>query len=226
MAAQYWTGERQFPFMSPWKGCIFSAIHFNSVCHAVLIYWSSALCGEWKGFRGSSEVCHAVTEKRCIDLSSYHYPSLFVYYLFDSSAPVLWSEKLKRPHFCYFQAGRLLGQRKEVCVCIVALVCASVTGYMYACGTKLHILSKVCVCVCLLCILKKEGKKNAIVCFLSTSCPNTLSTTTDGCVSSERWFKPHISMKRVTAERDEGPNGCLFCHKSSPGCDEGRSILQ
>lgn len=66
--------------------------------------------------------------------------------------------------------------------------------------------------------------KSHLCIFLLTSCENTLNTITDGCVSSERWFKLNISKARVTVERAGGPNGCLSCHKSSPGCDKGKSI--
>lgn len=69
---------------------------------------------------------------------------------------------------------------------------SSVIVYMRLCGMTASHAACVCVCVfillCFFCFFyeKKGRKKSAIVCFLSTSCPNTLNTTTDGCVSSER----------------------------------------
>lgn len=157
MAVQYWTGERQFPFMSQWKGCIFSAIHFSSVCHAVLIYWSSPLCGEWKGLGGSSEVHHAVAEKRCIDLSSYHYPSLFVYYLFDS--PALFYEVknwkgLSSAISGWVTLGTERGGACVCCFCTSVCICDCVYVFVWHCNYTL------CVCACmhlyLLCISKKK----------------------------------------------------------------------
>lgn len=85
------------------KGCIFSTIHFNGVRHAVLIYRALLPSAGWRAFWGSSEVCHAVVENRCIDLSYYPSPSLFVYYSFDSLALFCEVKYQKGPQFCYFR---------------------------------------------------------------------------------------------------------------------------
>lgn len=81
------------------KGYIFSTIHFGSVRHAVLIYWSSPLCTEWKEFRG---VLHCCREQMhwLVPLSlSLSLCLLFIWF----PCSVLWSEKPKRPQFCYFR---------------------------------------------------------------------------------------------------------------------------
>lgn len=135
---------------------------------------------------------HAVAEKRCIDLSSYHYPSFFVYYLFDS--PALFYEVKNWKGLSSAISGwatlgtegggvRFLHWRTCIWLCVDV--------FKWNDSYTLCVLSA-------LYLKKKKGRRrrSAIVCFLSTSCPNTLKITTDGCVSSERWFKPHISTER------------------------------
>lgn len=143
--------------MSQWKGCIFSAIHFSIVCHAVLIYWSSPLCGEWKGFRGSSEVRHTVAEKRCIDLSSYHYPSLFVYYLFDS--PALFYEVKNWKGLSSAISGWVtLGtEGGGVCGCTSVCICDCVHVFVWHCNYTLCVCARICICFVF--FLKREKKK-------------------------------------------------------------------
>lgn len=69
------------------------------------------------------------------------------------------------------------------------MLCVFVIVYMHLSGIVGTHCVFVCVCACavvsaLLFFLLFFN--SVIVCFLSTSCPNTLNTTTDGCVSSER----------------------------------------
>lgn len=139
------------------KGCIFSTIHFNSVRHAVLIYWSSPMWGEWKGFWGSSEVRHAAAEKRCIDLSSYHYPSPFVYYLFDYSA-LFYEVKTWKGLTSGISGWATLGTvRGRACCCIIVCI--------YDCLARRVLPACVCVHSCLLCI--EKGKENLRLCVFS-----------------------------------------------------------
>lgn len=80
-----------------------------------------------------------------------------------------------------------------------------------------------------LCILKKkkEEEEDLPLCVFSplhalTHLRQQQMAVCHQSVDSSRIFP----RKGVTAESDEGPNGCLFCHDSSPGCDEGRSTLE
>lgn len=129
------------------------------------------------------EVCHAVAEKRGIDLSFYHYPALFVYYLFDSWA--LFYEVKNRKGLSSAISGWVTLGTGEVGVYFCIRVCMwdCVCNFVQR-DRQLHTvyLSAHTYPLC----IKKRKKKSAIVHFLSTSCPSTLNTTTDGCVSSER----------------------------------------
>lgn len=163
-----------------------------------------------------SEVRHAVAEKRCIDLSSYHYPSFLCLLFIWFPSSVLWSEKLKRPQFCYFRMGDS-GDRGRRCA-LFALVYAFVRVRVFRWNGDYTL----CVISALYLIknknkYKKKKKKSAIVCFLSTSCPNTLKTTTDGCVSSERWFKPHISTERSHSGEQRGSKWLFILPRVIPG---------
>lgn len=118
MAAQYRTGERQFPFMSQWKGCIFSAVRFSCVgvcvCHAVLIYWSSFAVWRMEEiqrfFRG---VPRRLERKEALTCRPITISSLSVYYLLVSPA---WFYEVKKYSVLLFSGrGDSWGPRKEVC---------------------------------------------------------------------------------------------------------------
>lgn len=159
--------------------------------------------------------------------------ALSIIYLIPRLCSMKW--KTEKASVLLFQDGQLWGPSPSycvrVCVCVwerkrescCAIVCICNCVHVFVWRRSYTLCAFVHICIY---FVFSKKKKILIVYFLFTSCPNTLNTTTDGCVSSERWFKSHISMERVTTERAEGPNGCLFCHKSSPGCAEGRSILQ
>lgn len=138
---------------------------------------------------------------------------LFIWF----ASSVMWSEIPKRPQFCYFRMddpgdwGRISLCTSGTCVCI------------HDCEHALVWHSGYTLCV-FACFCFRIISNHNYAFFLLATYENTLNTITDGGVSSERWFKSNISKERVTVERAEGPNGCLSCHKSSPGCDEGKSI--
>lgn len=142
--------------------------------------------------------------------------SLSIIYLIPQPCSMKW--KTEKASVLLFLDGWLWGPSPPYCLCTGVCIRNCVHVFVWQ--------SNYTLCAFVSALYLTTKKKIRIVYFLLTSCPNTLNTTTDGCVSSERWFKSHISMERVTAERAEGPNGCFFCHKSSPGCDEGRSTLQ
>lgn len=128
MAAQYWTGERQFPFMSRWKGCIFSTIHFSSVCHAVLIYWLSTV---WRMeeiqrfFRGGPRRCR---EKRhWLVVLSLSPLSLSIIYLILRLCSMKWKNWKGLSSAI---SGRPTLGTKGWEVCVVALLCDRVRLFM------------------------------------------------------------------------------------------------
>lgn len=82
--------------------------------HAVLIYWSPLLCGERMGFRCSSEVCYACAQKRRIDLSSYHCPSLSLCIIYLISQLCSMEGKTEKALILLFQDTRLKGLGNEV----------------------------------------------------------------------------------------------------------------
>lgn len=162
-------------------------------------------------------MCHAVVGNRCIDLSSYHSPSLFVYYSFDSPAPFC-EVKYQKGLSSAISGWMTPGDWGRISLCASG---TSVCIYDWEHVLVWHSGYTLCVfaCFCFCSILNHSYGFSPH--FMRK---NTLNTITDGCVSSERWFKSNISKERVTVERAGGPNGCLSCHKSSPGCDKGKSI--
>lgn len=162
-------------------------------------------------------MCPTVVRNRRIDLSSYHSPSLFVYYSFDSPA-LLCEVKYQKGPSSAISGWMTLGiEGRFLCVQVVR-ACASMIVNMCLFGIA------GARCVYLNAFASAGISNHNYAFFLLATYENTLNTITDGCVSSERWFKSNISKERVTVERAGGPNGCLSCHKSSPGCDEGKSI--
>lgn len=162
-------------------------------------------------------MCHTVVRNRCIDLSAYHSPSLFVYYSFDSPA-LLCEVKCQKGLSSAISGWMTLGIEGGISLCTSGTcVC------IHDCEQALVWHSSYTLCV-FACFCFRIISNHNYAFFLLATYENTLNTITDGSVSSERWFKSNISKERVTVERAEGPNGCLSCHKSSPGCDEGKSI--